>query len=70
MDYYGLSESSNELFPTHGIVHMNQEQASLTEIISHLEQAYCGPMSVEFCHLEVRNFTTINAFEAWARSLI
>ena len=36
------------------------EEASLTEILPHLERAYCGQLSVEIQHIVVWKKNTVN----------
>lgn len=37
-----------------GIVNiLNKEEATLQEVLSHLERTYCGPLSIELQHIMV-----------------
>ena len=41
-------------FNTIGILTLpNKDEASVDEIVDHLESTYCGQLSVELCHIEV-----------------
>ena len=51
---YGLEGKEGELFRTEGIVFaFPKPEAPLSEIVQHLERAYCGTMALEVAHLEV-----------------
>lgn len=51
---YGLEGKEDELFRTEGIVFaFPKPEAPLSEIVQHLEHAYCGTMALEVAHLEV-----------------
>lgn len=44
----------SEVFRTEGIVFaFERPEASLSEIVQHLEQAYCGAMALEVAYVEV-----------------
>ncbi|KNC96364.1 oxoglutarate dehydrogenase (succinyl-transferring), E1 component [Spizellomyces punctatus DAOM BR117] len=45
---YGLSEGTYTL---EGILHMDKQQASLQEIMTHLRNVYCGRIGFEFTHI-------------------
>ena len=49
---YGLNNGS-EQYKVEGIVDMGKENATLSEIVERLEEAYCGPITAEFRHLIV-----------------
>jgi len=53
LDRFGLDNADlNKSFKLSGLLQCNgQEEASLTEILSHLEKAYCGQLSVEVQHI-------------------
>jgi 2-oxoglutarate dehydrogenase E1 component len=49
---YGFSESDlDSVFPTINLKGLG-ERATLREIVSHLQQTYCGSIGVEFTHIE------------------
>ena len=51
---YGLEGRESELFRTEGIVFaFARPEASLSEIVQHLELTYCGTMALEVAHIEV-----------------
>jgi len=51
---YGLEGKENELFRTEGIVFgFPRPEAPLSEIVQHLEQAYCRTMTLEVAQVEV-----------------
>lgn len=51
---YGLEGKEKELFGTEGIVFgFPRPEAPLSEIVQHLEQAYCGTMALEVAQVEV-----------------
>jgi len=50
---YGLEGKENELFGTEGIVFgFPRPEAPLSEMVQHLEQAYCGTMALEVAQVE------------------
>ena len=53
---YGLEGKEDELFRTEGIVFAFPKPEAplpLSEIVQHLEQAYCGTMALEVAQVEV-----------------
>ena len=54
LEGYGLEGRESEVFRTEGIVFVfERPKASLSEIVQHLEQAYCGTMALEVAYVEV-----------------
>ena len=50
----GLEGKEDELFRTEGVVFaFPRPEASLSEIVQHLEKAYCGTMALEVAQVEV-----------------
>ena len=49
--HYGLDAGSN--VELQGIMNMGKSTAKVEEVLSALEQTYCGPIGVEFQHLQV-----------------
>lgn len=49
---YGLDAQMSVLFPTEGIVHgYPHQEASLSDIIQYLKDAYCGTLTLETAHM-------------------
>ena len=48
---YGLTDG--ERYDLHGILYAGAQEASLSELQTIVSEMYCGPLSVEFQHLQV-----------------
>ena len=54
LSYYGLAQSGGDVVNTEGLVHINSGPwASLSDVVKHLENTYCGTMAVEFSYMQV-----------------
>lgn len=50
---YGLDASSVLEFELEGLTYFGPKHGSVNDIVRHLKRIYCGPLTVEFQHLQV-----------------
>ena len=53
LSLYGLSTESSNQFNVEGIIGTNQTRLTTTELVNTLEEIYCGPIAVEYDHVQV-----------------
>lgn len=57
--FFGIDDNiKNNVLNVEGIMFYDKKKASLSEIIDYLKYVYCGPIGVEFLHLENREERT------------
>ncbi|XP_035669706.1 probable 2-oxoglutarate dehydrogenase E1 component DHKTD1, mitochondrial [Branchiostoma floridae] len=50
-EVYGFSGQESARLDLQGILHVGKESATITDVLKHLEDIYCGPLAVEFNQL-------------------
>ena len=53
LDRYGLQINDQTKVNTEGIFMSEQKSMTVSELVQHLEQTYCGCLAAEFDYLEV-----------------